>query len=106
MSGTNSKEFYVKGSKARKGELQSPFKIDVPDIRQGLTGCTLVALCLTFIQYFPHYSPILAFGMVSYIMTHCVLEACDLLLDFIERYNKDAALSLRRDFTLWIFKQC
>lgn len=41
-------------------------------------------------------APFLDFRMVMCILCHSVLEVCDLLLDFIERYNKDIALSLKK----------
>ena len=47
------KSFMLKEVKLERENYTSPLKINVPDIRQGLTECALVAFCLTFIQYFP-----------------------------------------------------
>ena len=52
----------------------------------------------------------LPFGMVMDIPCHCMLAVCDLLVfffnfDFTGGYSWEIALSLRRDFELWTFKQ-
>ena len=43
-----------------------------------------------------------------YILCHCMLEVCDLLFhfDFTGGYSYDIALSLRKQFDLWAFRQC
>ena len=43
---------------------------------------TLLGFVLDLVRHFLTVLPILPFGVVMYILCHCMLEVCNLLFDF------------------------
>jgi hypothetical protein len=52
-----------------------------------LWSFSLLRFRVALLQYLLSIPPSLPFEMVVYILCHCTLEACHLLLNFIESYN-------------------
>lgn len=50
-------------------------------------GVCPASFCSCCVPVSPHYDPTLLFGMVMYILCHCVGEVCDLLFDFSGGYS-------------------
>lgn len=66
--------------------------VELQDLESALLGFDLA-----FVLYFPQ-CPFLSFGMIVYILWHCILEVYKSQFAFITSYIWDIALSLRRDF--------
>lgn len=45
-------------------------------------GFALLDFCLALVQYVLTMPQFFPFGMVMYILCHCMLEVCNLLFDF------------------------
>jgi hypothetical protein len=62
----------------------------------------LLVLGLALFQNFLIMLPLLSFGMVMYILCHCMLKVCNLIFDFdfMGCYNWEIAWRLWRDFGL------
>ena len=84
--------------KAEESSMLKSIKLKgVGDLKRTLTSdmkiqdleFVLLAFSLELVLYFLTILPFLSFGMVLNILSHCMLEVCDLLFDFdfIEGYS-------------------
>jgi hypothetical protein len=70
------REKYVSGSNTKRVEPSKPFAITCEASVFGICPAGFWSCCGSVP---PHYAPFLPFGMVLYILWHCMLEACNLL---------------------------
>lgn len=91
------KQVAVRKSGHTKSHLISPLTSRIEIQRLEFPGWILVLLYPVSL----HYGP---FGMVVYILCHCVLELCNRVFDVTGNYSKEIVSSLRRDFGLWTSK--